>query len=1139
MGIRIIQGRAGSGKSRHCLWEIKEALKNKEADKIFLIVPEQYTFQAERELLEVLPKGGILGTEVLSFRRLAYRIFSEEGGMVYPALHPAGKAMLLYRLLDKRKNELKIFAGSAERRGFIERIVKLISEFKRYGVSPEAIKEYREKLPEGLLGDKLEELAMIYQAFEEEIREKYQDPDDDLSRAALRLASTKLYKGALFWVDGFSGFTPQEYKLLQLIQERAERVTITVGMPGTEEKANDGDVFAPVRETLKKLSRLAGEEDSEEILVLGGDILPRFENSPALAFLERNYFSYSRSSYAEKPEGLAINIAPNPFAEIEAIATQILNLVREGRSFKEIGLLVRNLKNYEGLIEIIFEEYGIPYYMDRKEIPENQPLIRTVLAVLDIFVEDWSYEAVFSYLKAGFSGLEAREIYLLENYVLACGIKGKQWRDQEDWQKRAGFFIEGEQEELDYLTEINRLRRLVSEPLLAFRKRTKGRRTAAEFGEALFDFLTEIKALEKIERELEEFRLAGKKNQLTAKAQIWNVLMRCLDQLVEAMSGESFGIEKFANLLRVGLAEYKIGTLPLALDQVLIGSVERSRSHPLKILFIPGVNDGVFPSIGEEGVLRDEDRRSLKELGLELAGDTRTQAFEEQYLLYRALTIPEDKLILSYPLADGEGKTLRPSLVISRIKKLFPKLEEEGSSAGRGMGGGLESIVAPLPAFRQTVRELLADNEDENTGEWWREAWSWFGESETYALRMDILKDILGKQNQPLALDKKTVEGLFGKRISLSVSRLEKYAACPFSFFVQYGLRSKERKIYSLSPPDIGSYLHFCLELFSRRVEEEQLLWAELTEEWREKTVAEVSREILERMKHSALASSPRYLLLAERLKRVLRRAVEMIVLHFQKGSFEPLGYEMGFGEGADFPPLILEVEEGKVVLNGKIDRVDILQKEDKKYLRVIDYKSGQKDFKLEDVYLGLELQLLTYLFVLREELRRQGEEVLPGGVLYFRLQDPLIRIDGPQSEAKVEELIRKQLKMKGLLLADLELIRGMEKDLSGSSTMIPVRINKDGKLGKSSVAVLEDYDLLQSYVREKLLSAAKKILHGNIEISPYRKKGKTPCKFCDFKAVCQFDPLRAENKYRVLGGQSEENMWREIRNSAARGSEQ
>ncbi len=1145
MGLQFIYGRAGTGKSFYCLNQIKSTLLADNTKKLVLLVPEQYTFQAESDLIGNLGTGGILKTEVLSFRRMAYRVLNETGGITYPHIHPAGKCMILYNILDRMKDDFAIFHKSAGSKGFVNTIAGLITELKRYNVYPGDLEVILEKSGEDTyLFEKLKEIKLIYSRFEDMLAARYRDADDELTILSDKLDRTAMYDDSEIWIDGFSGFTPQEFQVIAKLMQKANMVYITICTDVLEDEGSDiSDIFSPAKKTYKKFVNTA-EENLVTVLRsvgLNGGKVPRFADSEELASLEANYFQYPHRPYGKATADIELFEAVNIYSEIEECARDIIRQCRDnGLRFKDIGVVTRNLEGYRELIEAVFEEYGIPCFIDSKSEISDHPLMRLVLSMLDIFIENWSYEAVFRYLKSGLTGFEKSRIDKLENYVLACGIRGSYWTKDTDWKMTPELVSEdGLDAELEQaLFEINGLRREICEPLFRFREKTKGRKKAADICACLYDYLIEMGADRRIEEYIRQFSDTGNLRLANEYEQVWNILMEVFDQVVEVLGDDTLGIERFANILKIGLAEYKISTIPVSLDQVLVGSAEHSKSHEIKALYILGTNDGIFPSAGmSEGILSDSDRLALNQKGIELANDTKARVFDEQFLIYRTLAMPKNYLRVSWPIADHEGKTMRPSIIISRLRKLFPMITEKNNlPEPENTRQSLQAISAPIPAFNQLVLALKEKNKGADVSGIWQSVHQWYSKQPEWAERLETMNNAFKYRNIALPVDREKIRELYGSNLYSSVSRIERYTACPFAYYVQYGLGARERKIYRLTPPDVGTFMHSVIERFSKMAEEQDISWRSFERDWCREQVSLIVDNLLGGMQNTILGSSKRFRALTLRLKRVVTRAVWLIAEHIRRGSFEPVGYEVDFGEGGKLPPIIIELESGeKITLVGRIDRVDALKTSEGTYLRIVDYKSGEKDFRLSDVYYGLQMQLITYLDAIWENSGRQEEgEFFPGGMLYFKVDDPIIRVSGAGEPEEIEKAIIRKLKMKGLLLADVQLIKHMDNTIEGSSMIIPARLNKGDTLGKSSVATLEQFTVLRDYVKKLLRDLCSEITKGNVPIKPYKKKKQTSCQYCSYSSICQFDLTQQENSFTLLHDRADEDVW-QLMTEAAR----
>lgn len=1143
MSLRFIFGRAGSGKSKFCLESIKNRVSelDKEDKKLIYLVPEQFTFQADKNLVYTLGERGIHKVQVLSFTRMAHVVFSEVGGITRLHMNSAGKNMLLYKVLEEVKEELQVFKRASKQQGFVNVMSEVISELKRYDVSTEALIKTTDKVKENqALKEKLQDITKIYERFNTYLHKSHIDAEDALVMLAEKLDKCTVFNGAEIWVDEFSTFTPLQYKVLGKLLKCAERVNITLTTDCLTQggEAESTDVFMPIKKTENNIVRLAMENNIayEEPICLSEETEFRFKDSKELSHLEKYYFHSPNKPYEEKPKHINLFKALNMYSEIQSTAREIIRLCRdENLRFNNIAVITRDLGNYEKLIDAIFSEYKIPYFIDTRRDINSNPLIIMINSVMEIFTRNWSYEAVFRYLKTGLVDIEREEIDLIENYVLENGIRGKRWLE-EKWESNKA-------EEAEEAAVINDIKDRIVTPLFKLQGTVKGKKTIREVCTGIYEFLNEIHAGEKVEQWVEAFKKESELDRANEYSQVWNVVIELLDQLVEILGEEKVKLEEFIKILSTGINEYDVGVIPASLDQVLIGSIERVKSHEVTALFIIGVNSDVFPKASdEEGILNDNDRIMLKDLGLEIASDTKAQAFEEQFLIYRALTIGGRYLRISYPIADFEGKAKRAAMIVSRINNLFPRLREESDIIKTGKAEeALEHIVGEDSTFNELIAAVR--EEDEKINPVWWDAFKWYMDKEEWRERAQRTFAGLSYSNQVEAVSSAKIKKLYGIPLQLSVSRLERYASCPFAYYVQYGLKAAERKEYEFTMPELGTFVHDVLDKFSEDLGKENMTFREVTEDYAEKAISQIVEEKVNERSGYILNSSPRYRYMANRLKNILTKSVNVITEQVKRSSFNPIGYEISFGSRGDYPPIDIELPGGeKVELIGRIDRVDELETEEGNYIRVIDYKSGNKSFKLTDVYYGLQLQLLVYLDAIlsnKEEYVKKG--YIPGAILYFKLDDPIVKIEDEEDEEKIEKTILKELKMRGLLLKDAKIIKAMDNSITdnrgGNSLIIPAQIIGDNEVGNNtSGATIEEFELLRRYVRKIVSNLCEDMLKGDISISPYKKEKNTPCQNCSFQSICQFDASIKENKYKYLNDKKADEVWELMRKEVEKG---
>lgn len=1143
MALRIIYGRAGTGKSTFCIDQIKKKIQNGVDNKLVLIVPEQFTFQTENRMLREIGEGYVLKAEVLSFKRLAYRVFNNCGGATKTIMKDAGKSMLIYKLLEDLSNDMTIFAGAAKQSGFIDIVSKTITEFKKYNITQEILDEVKEGIEQDDLKLKLNDLELLFNNFNERLHEGHIDGEDQLTLLDEKLNECDMYDGAEIWIDEFTTFTPQQMGIIIKLIRKAKTVNITLSIDEGNNPTRDSDMFNATKNTERRLIRALEENNLafKGYIDLNEDVPYRFKRKDELAHIERHLYSYPFRQYHGRNESVRLYKANNNYDEMEFIAKDIIRLVRDkGYRYRDISIVCRNIEAYEKISSVIFREYEIPYYIDKKMDVASNPLIVLITSAIDIITKNWTYENVFKYLKSGLVNIETEYIDELENYVLAYGIKGKKW-DEEYWEYLStNLFKDGEMSEEDkqYLVKINEIKDDVREPLQRLYEKSKGKKTLKEHCVSLYEFLEEdLNVFEKLQWYAEYFEGKGLPQKTKEYTQVVDILMEVLDQSVDIIGDDVIDLKEFIKILNVGFDKYEMGLIPIALDQVTVGDITRVKSKGAKALYIVGVNDGILPAANkEEGILSDRDRDILKDKGIALAADTRTKVFEEQFLVYTAFTIAEEYLVVTYPLADFEGKSLRPSVIVHRLKKILPNVKEESESYKiENLKDEYYNISSIVPTFNELISALRKDYDHKEIEEHWKDVYKWFIEQKEWNEKAERMFEGLKYSNLTESIPKEKIKRLYGDakgKMLLSVSRLEKYAECPFAYYVQYGLKAKDRKIYEFTAPDIGSFMHEILDEFTNEVKEQHLRWSELTQEKCREIVNKLVDNQIKGNDKSILNSSKRYNYFTDRFKRILTKSVSIISEQMKRSEFEVFKNEFAFGTFKDSNPIKLDLPSGEeVYLTGRIDRIDTLDLHDKTYLRIIDYKSGSTKFDLNKFYHGLQIQLLVYLDALIKNAEQiVHDQAYPGAILYFKIDDPIIKADKDLSIEEVREKVLKQLKMDGLLLNDVEVVRSMDNQIDGYSLIIPARVKKDGDLSKSdSVITMEQFEILRKYVNEKMLEICDDMISGNIDILPCKENKTHACDYCTYSHICQFDVSIPDNQYNIIRKKKSEELWNDM----------
>lgn len=1156
MSVRFMLGRSGSGKTTTILTEIREQLiTDPEGPPIIYIVPDQMTFQSEYQLISAPNVSGMIRAQVFSFTRLAWRILQETGGISRQHLNSVGINMLIRKIIEDQKEHLTLFQKAADKNGFVQQMEQMLTEFKRYCIHPEELAEKQAKLADGekqtkAIQDKLHDLQLIYARFEEELTGKYLDSEDYFRLLAEKVAVSTYLQQADIYIDGFHSFTPQEYMIIAALMKRCNRVTIalTLDQPFSDVVPDELHLFRQTGETCQTLMQMVKGDGIklEEMIV----VQEQHRSHGALQHLEKFFDERPARIFSEEPNIITAQ-AVNRRAEIEGVARTIKQSIRDsGHRFRDFAVLVRNGSEYHDIIESIFYDFDIPFFIDQKRTMLNHPLVELIRSTLEIINGNWRYEPVFRavktellFPKTSFLPKLREQMDELENYVLAYGIQGDKWTKRNRWIYRRIRGLELENiaqtdHEKQVEQQLNELRLIITAPILRLTRRLKKAETGQELCEALFLYLEELEIPTKLER----LKLAAeeKGRLLVAREheQAWNAIIDLLDQFVEILGEEKISLKEFATILDSGMESLRFSVVPPALDQVIVADLEKSRLYDVKVAFVIGLNEGVLPAkFSEEGILADSDREELLRSGMKIAPSSRTRLLDENFIAYKALTTPSEQLFISYPIADEEGKALMPSSYIKRIEEMFPERKELFFVNDPAEQSELEQLEY-VENERTTLAYLTAQLQLKKRGypiyELWWDVYNYYMRNMNLKEPVRNVLSSLFYQNETTPLSADVTNDLYGDLIQVSVSRMELFNSCPFSHFAQHGLKLRDRHIYRLEAPDIGELFHAALKEIAEHVNKHDLTWASLTRQQCDDLANTAVNKLAPKLQNEILLSSNRHHYIKRKLEQIISRASYILSEHAKASGFSPVGLELGFGPKGDLPPLAFTLKTGaKMELQGRIDRVDKAQEGNDVFLRIVDYKSSAKDINLSDVYYGLSLQMLTYLdIVITYSKQFIGMEATPAGVLYFHVQNPIIQASKLLSMDEIEQEIFKKFKMNGLILSDENVIRLMDNSLeSGDSQIIAAGIKKDGTLSKrSKVASTEEFQYLRQYVRNQYVKTGNQIVNGAVEIAPYQIKDKTPCTFCSFKPVCQFDPSIEPNDYRVLSPKKKEDVLEIIR---------
>ena len=1112
--MNIIYGRSGSGKSEYIYNKIKS--EQETAPKTYIITPEQFSFTAEKKLLETLDEGATTKVEVLSFERMAYRVLQETFGGNLKNIGKSGKAMVVSSLLDEAQKELNFLGKNLEN---IDLILTQITEFKKHGITASMLKEKMDNTKDTYLKLKIKDMYTIYSMFEDRLKDNYIDENDLLKLLEQNIESSHLFDNCLFYIDEFAGFTKQEYNVIQVLDRIAKDIYVTVCTDDLRViKSPEADIFYDNKQTVQTLKQIA--DIKNEIHV---ESSYRFKNEE-LKHLEKNIFDLPYKPYNKDVENIKLIIAKNQYEEIENVAREISKLVRkEGYRYRDIGVITKNLEDYSSLCKAIFSEYEIPVFIDEKKDITSDIFVKYVLAILDIFAKNWSYEAVFNYLKSGI--VKVDRLYELENYCIKWNIKGSKWYEK-PWNFGEEDTFEAEQKE-------------VITPLLEFRKNLSSKNSADKISEELYKFIVKNTSENNKNNisQVAENQMSNKPftEEPTINVDSCNAVIDVIDEIADLFKDVKMSFDTYAKLLKTGIQVKEIGQIPQTQDKVTVGDVNRSKTHKVRAIFIIGVNDGVFPNVpSSEGFFNDRDRENLKEEGIELAKGTIEKMYEENFNIYKAFSTAEEKLYISYPASDVDDKPLRKSTVISKIRKIFPKLRESTFADNEILSKEKLEVTEKSANSKETemniytkevtFSELLSHINNMNGS--WYEVYQWYKNNPKYSYRLEKALEGLEYTNLPEKISKNNVQKLYGDTLHTTVSRLEQYKSCEFSYYLKYGLKLSSKEKMDIKPVDTGSFMHDVVDTFFKENENIK----EILDEELKQTLDKIIEEKLSLPRNYIFTATAKYRNLVRRLKKVIFYSMKYIVQSLKNSEFDVMQTELEFGNNT-YPPIEMTLDDGKrVSITGKIDRIDIAKAPNGKYIRIIDYKSSTKDIELNKVIAGLQLQLLTYVDAIT-----QKEEAEPAGALYFSLIEPkLASAKKEMSKEEIEQIIKKNYKMNGLVLADINVIKMMDKNLqTGKSEIIPVELNNSGEINykNSKTVTKEEFENLQKYTIKLIKQISKEILDGNIDLKPYYavNNKKTPCSYCEYKSICQFNPKLAGNKYNYIGTKSRQEILDEI----------
>lgn len=1070
MSVEMIIGRAGTGKTFSCLQQMKKILRTSPLDtKIIFLLPAYQTYRAELELAAIT--GGAVNTRMCSFQRFARQILSEVGGAIVPRISETGRRLLLRKILLNRANDLKYFKKAARQRGFAENLSQELQELRTYSIDAEKLREVLKKIDNEELADKISDLALLSEDFRNAIADKQNDESDLLEKAAELIKTSDDIKTSEIFIDGFIFFDPQQRKILREIFKHAQNVHITLPMDtdlNNRENKNQLGIFNRSFETFQSIKNLAAEVKAD-FKITRCEKFKRFENEP-LKFIEENIFGKNNSQVRDFNSALKIVEAVNKRVEVEAAAQDILKLHREKNfRFREIGIISRD-ESYADLLKPILEIHGIPFFIDSKRAAAHHPLAELIRSTLEI-LRGWRAEPIFRTLRTGFFNIVAEKIDLIENYVIEFGIRGENiWTQKEDWTKHRhrleDNFNEPSKAEVARLAEVNEIRRKISAPLIKFSKAVKKKNSARDLVTALYNFIEELNVHEKLAEMSEAEEKRGNLSMSREHLKIWDDVINLFEQVADSLDEDLLSAKEFELIINEGLDALEMSIIPPGIDEVTISQFDQNSLQNSKAIYLLGFSDADFPKKADEKLLlSDADRLRLneKDINLEISKGGHEKIFAEKFLVYRGLTEAKNYLYISYPLADSEGKAMRPAALIEKLKSMFAieKVETKNLDVLKNLSSEADLLIGEKKLSADSAKKLYAP----------------------------------------------------AKKLKGSVTKFETFNKCPFQYFASYGLKLEERREYKIQAPDIGNILHELMKKFGEQLQTENKFWREVDDEDLKIRVDKILDELTPNLNNKILLTTNAYKHRRERIKKVAISSLKRLIELDKVSKFHPKLFEKNFSElGEKF--LAYKVDDVKVELTGIIDRIDFNDddddkekanektKEKKGYFLVIDYKTGEAYLNLAEVFFGVNLQLLTYLAA-ADKLDEVGER-LPAGMLYHFLKYPSKR--GETVEAAKKE-IENELKAEGWYLNDRNVVLQIDK----TQNFIKVKIKKNGDFdADTQKKVVKSAGIFQELIKrvdEIFQTTCEKILNGEISANPFQSKKKDACKYCIYGELCGFNP--------------------------------
>lgn len=1141
MGLKFYFGGSGAGKSTRVYQDIIEWSIREPQRKFAVLVPDQFTMQTQKELVRMHPDRGIMNIDVLSFGRLTHRILEEVGGENIPVLDDTGKNLVLRKVAAMQKDHMPVIGANLNRTGYIHEVKSVISEFMQYGISPDQVGEMaKQSQKRGVLCAKLTDLQLLYRSFLAYIDKQFITSEESLDLLCRSLHKSKWIKDSVIVFDGFTGFTPVQNRVIQELMTLCKQVCVTIIIdPNENPYEMDGEqrLFHLSKKTVNSLCKLCEQADveREQDVMLPAAPVMRYRKNPCFDYLEQNLFRYGKAPYEGTQKEIAVYQMENPLSEVRFVCHRIRELVRtEHMQYRDMAVVTGDLNRYADLLKDEFAAYEIPCFTDQTVGILLNPFVEYIRSAIQVVLKGYSYEAVFHYLRSGMTGISMENVDFLENYVRALGIhKRKQYES---------LFTRHTQEtanDADKLQKLNEIREQLVNSLAVLHKPAQ---TMEDRVNLLYDFIVQAG----IEEQLRQYEkmFAGKGNAVREKeyAQIYRMVMQLLEQMVGLLGEEKLSWQEFYEILDAGLSEIQVGAIPQNVDRVVCGDIERTRLSEVKVLFFIGVNDGIIPANGGGGgMISDLDREFLHQAEWELAPTPRQKMYTQRLYLYMNLTKPTRHLYMTYATVGSDGKPAKPAYLIQTIRKMYPGLSIQYGEYTKELKyaqSAQDAVRIFVPMLRDYAAGLYEHQPEKEKQVVF--LYHMLREDKNEREHVDELLGTAFYRYRNTPLGDAIAEALYGNVLYNSVSRMECFAQCQYKHFLEYGLQLKERETFEITSRDMGTLYHELLCRFSEGLERRGLSWNDFSEKEGSEILEAAIQSYTAEYEKSILYSSARNEYVIHMLRQVMGRTIETLRYQLKKGVFSPRGFELSFQTMEDLGSVNFTLsEEEKVRLKGRIDRLDLCEDEGHVYVKVIDYKSGKKDFDLISVYHGLTLQLVLYMNVAmeREAKLHPDKQIVPAGLLYYRLDNPIVDRDESMDEESIRQAIHKELRMAGIVNADADVVSKMDGSIAegGRSDTIPVQIKTDGSLAAASHAYSSEVlHTISSYVNWKIRDLSQEILQGKIEKNPYEYGEQKACEYCRYQEVCGFDTGQDGYEYHRIEETDEQEILRMMRETDA-----